>query len=284
MTKGEKLHRPSGHQDPRVLSLPHFNSHEGHAKLVRLADEDVRPPDSAVRLWLTRATSKSPGEVKILDIGCGRGELVAWLCREGWDAYGSDISEEYVAQGATYFFERGLGDRLAHNGDREWPFESDMFDVVISSQVLEHVADLDSFVAEQARVSRHGARGLHIFPAKFRPIETHMCMPFVHWLPKGQLRRAAIRGALRVGIGAPYFADLPIGDRVAIFDHFSETDTYYRPLTEIHRIFARHGMSSEHRSVASEKMRARLPRAVAPFAAALYPHLGAVYLSTERSG
>jgi SAM-dependent methyltransferase len=269
----------SGRRAPR--SLPHFNSHEGHAKLVRLTDDDVMPPDPSVQAWLSRIARTSPGEMRILDIGCGRGEVVAWLCREGWDAYGSDICEEYLAQGAPYFADRGLGDRLLHNGDREWPFPSGMFDVVISSQVLEHVADLDGFAAEQARVSHHGARGLHVFPAKFRPVETHMLMPFVHWLPKGRIRRVALHAALRAKIGAPYFADLPIRDRLAIFNHFSETDTYYRRLAEIRRTFARHGIRTEHRSVAQEKMQARLPPMLAPVAAAVYPHVGAVYLSTN---
>lgn len=43
------------------------------------------------------------------------------------------------------------------------PFESDSFDIVISTAVLEHVVDMTTFVAELLRVTRPGGIGYHIY-------------------------------------------------------------------------------------------------------------------------
>jgi SAM-dependent methyltransferase len=43
------------------------------------------------------------------------------------------------------------------------PFDSDSFDVVVSTAVLEHVVDMDAFVTELHRVTRPGGIGYHVY-------------------------------------------------------------------------------------------------------------------------
>jgi SAM-dependent methyltransferase len=43
------------------------------------------------------------------------------------------------------------------------PFESDSFDIVISTAVLEHVVDMKTFVQELQRVTRPGGIGYHVY-------------------------------------------------------------------------------------------------------------------------
>ena len=175
-------------------SLPHFNSHTGHRKLEHLREGS--PPEPYVQDFLHQVTGeRRRNEVRILDMGCGRGDLVAWLCEQGWDAWGADPEETYLYSGKPL-----LGDRIRRieNG---LPFVDSSFDVILSSQVLEHVEDLSGFVGELARVSKLGAEGLHIFPAPRQPVEGHMLVPFVHWLPKGRCRQYALYPILASGLG-----------------------------------------------------------------------------------
>ena len=78
-----------------------------------------------------------------------------------------------------------------HRADgRELPFDSDSFDVVHSSAVLEHVGSFDEqrrFVHELTRVAR---RAIFLTtPNRWYPIEFHSLLPFMHWLPKPWFRR-----------------------------------------------------------------------------------------------
>ena len=110
-------------------------------------------------------------ETKVLDFGCGAGGLVRDLVARGIDAYGCDFT---VPQDAG-----SLSSRLRAIDPSAYgvPYEADMFDVVISNQVFEHVQDYSTAVSEIARVLKPNGVTLHIFPACFRPIEPHVLVP-----------------------------------------------------------------------------------------------------------
>ena len=58
------------------------------------------------------------------------------------------------------------------------PFEDETFDVVVSDQVFEHVRNYDETLAELSRVMKPGSIGLHRFPSRLRPLESHVKVPF----------------------------------------------------------------------------------------------------------
>lgn len=267
-------------------SLPTFTDRDDHAKHERM--QAPIPPPAYLRRFLESVEISKKGDTRILDVGCGRGDTVAWLLHRGFDAYGVDISEEYLIQGKHYLQDHGFDpDRLRLVGnDGSFPFESGSFGLLFSDQVIEHVPALVPFVSEIARVALQGSRGLHIFPARWRPLEVHLRMPLVHWLPKGRARALAINVALRCHLGARYFEDLTLEDRVRIFTQFSERQTFYRPLREVTDCLAAHGMKCDPAASAQHKIAFHLPalphKLLGP-AALLYRHAFSVVLHTERS-
>lgn len=279
----------SGRADGLCPPLPNFASHDSDSKNHPIATPMV-PPVFIRRYLQEQLTLRgaAAGDVRILDVGCGRGDTVAWLCAEGFDAYGIDVSADYLARGRDYLVNTLGADpdrlRLLH-GDFSYPFADGSFDIVLSDQVIEHVGDLDRFAAEVSRVSAPGAVGMHIFPAKWRPVETHLLAPFVHWLPKGPLRRRAVRAALRTGAAAHYFENYPLEDRVAIYTDFSEHETFYRSLKQTVDTMQRHGLRCDIRTASRDKIGFHLPKAprtALPVLGWMYRNFASVVLYTEK--
>jgi SAM-dependent methyltransferase len=90
--------------------------------------------------------------VRVLEIGSGRGALLADLVERGVRAVGIEPSATLAADA------RGGHPRLPlarMSGDR-LGFRDSTFDLVLSFDVFEHIADSDAHVAEVARVLRSG--------------------------------------------------------------------------------------------------------------------------------
>lgn len=95
----------------------------------RLADSLVDVVSSVV----PQPSARAP-RPRVLDIGCGRGELVERLIQRGYEAIGVDI-ELACAVEARRYAPIVIADFLSLNN----VFVRSQFDVVISSHVLEHV-------------------------------------------------------------------------------------------------------------------------------------------------
>jgi SAM-dependent methyltransferase len=247
-------------------------------------------PEPYIAAFLERATSTlgiPRAEVKVLDVGCGRGDRVAWLLQEGWDAYGADVGQAYLEQGLGYLAKSGFGnDRLRLIEDYRLPFAREApFDVILSYQVLEHVPDIAAFAQGIAVVGRIGTQGLHVCPGRLRPIEPHMKAPFVHWFPKGPSRRLAIRAALVLGLTNDHFADRTLDERTELFNRFSEDETFYRTFRDLSSAFAQSGQRATVDSATADKLRMRFRRVPAGFATRLgriYGTMWACYMETEQ--
>jgi SAM-dependent methyltransferase len=125
--------------------------------------EELDPPDLALRSAFLRA-GVSDGD-RALDLGCGEGSLTAELARAGAAPVGVD-----VATGAIQRAQRrhpGLEFRVIPI-DGPLPFDDGSFDVIWSSDVIEHVADTARWLSEARRVLAPGGRLLVTTPSHGR--------------------------------------------------------------------------------------------------------------------
>ncbi len=138
---------------------------------------------------------------RVLDYGCGAAETVQELRRRDVDAFGCDVFYEggdYSRSIPPDF----LGDIVRRMEGDKIPFDSESFDFVCSNQVMEHVDDLESVLAEVQRVLKPGGLFLSLFPDKGVWREGHCGIPFLHWFPKGSRSRVYYAAAVRtVGFG-----------------------------------------------------------------------------------
>jgi 2-polyprenyl-3-methyl-5-hydroxy-6-metoxy-1,4-benzoquinol methylase len=241
-----------------VTLLPDFNDTETNPKNAPLTEADVekyscRPIIPRLLQSTADRLGKTPQELRILDYGCGRGELVAYLIRHGYDCYGVDIDPAYIENARSYFTESRTSLPVISpiENDRSI-FDDGFFDVIITAQVLEHVRSIEPVVREIGRILAADGVCLHIFPPSLSVVEPHMFLPFVHWIPGNRFRRNLIHAMLSIGMGAPYFKEFSTTDRTRIFFEFSITDTFYRAHRELIRLFASHGFIS--RDIAREKL------------------------------
>lgn len=87
-----------------------------------------------------------------LDVGCSAGFVVKAATEAGFEAFGVDIESDGIAYGRDTL---GLS-RLACGVLEEQHYADGHFDVISAYDVIEHVPDLNRFVAELARILAPG--------------------------------------------------------------------------------------------------------------------------------
>lgn len=102
------------------------------------------------------------GNLKILDVGCGTGEISLLLADMGHDVTGIDLSEKMMDKGRVKSRERGL-DITFQIGDAENPpFDGGSFDIVINRHLLWTLPHPQTAVLNWGRVLRSGGRAVII--------------------------------------------------------------------------------------------------------------------------
>jgi cyclopropane fatty-acyl-phospholipid synthase-like methyltransferase len=108
---------------------------------------------------------------KVLDFGCGRGELLVQAAKAKANAVGVDYSEEAISLSRKAIYEN----KLRKNANAIWiqgerlPFPDNTFDVVFFLDVAEHLyqQELQTALSELARVmKRSGKLIIHTAPNK----------------------------------------------------------------------------------------------------------------------
>ena len=130
---------------------------------------DFRPPHQLnpvrlefIRDHLARHFDREPLSVKpfdglgVLDIGCGGGLLSEPMARLGAQVTGIDAGEETIAAACAHTRQSGLDIEYRHQLPEDLAREKGRFDVVLNMEVVEHVADLDAFLAASAGLLRPG--------------------------------------------------------------------------------------------------------------------------------
>jgi SAM-dependent methyltransferase len=143
-----------------------------------------------------------PDDARVLDYGCGSGEILAALRNRGVDAYGVEIYHKGISEEmqANPLLREGYISVIRF--DQPLPYADDHFDVIISNQVLEHVEDIEFTAKELSRILKPGGTMYHHFPSREAWREPHTGIPLSHKFPPGGKFRYTYTYALRtLGLG-----------------------------------------------------------------------------------
>ena len=113
----------------------------------------VRFWDEILRHFYLTLPGRLPG-ARLLDVGCGRGALVAWAEDDGMTAAGAE----------PFWPAPLLSPRIVRAYGEHLPFPNESFDFVVSFSVLAHVRDPLACLAEIRRVMRHGSNAFVAIP------------------------------------------------------------------------------------------------------------------------
>lgn len=104
-----------------------------------------------------------PG-ARVLDVGCGAGQVVGRLTEAGFEVHGVDVSEPNIARA------RKFSDRCQMYDGKHLPFPDACFASVGALNVLEHVDEPEAFLRELVRVAEPDGRVVVSSPNFFRAI------------------------------------------------------------------------------------------------------------------
>ena len=94
-----------------------------------------------------------PEGSRVLDLGCGTGELLAWLQeKSGCTGYGVELSDANVLACAR----RGVNVIQLNLEEGLSVFEDQSFDVVLQLETLQHLRNAEAMLRETVRVGRVG--------------------------------------------------------------------------------------------------------------------------------
>ncbi len=102
---------------------------------------------------LPLAARELHGARRVLDVGCGDGQVSRLAAKMGADVIGIDPTWNCV----SVAHERG-GGAFARAGAAQLPFADASFDAVVACLVFEHIRDVDSAISEVSRVLQPGGR------------------------------------------------------------------------------------------------------------------------------
>ena len=158
--------------------------------------------------------------IRILDVGCGDGGLIAFLIEHLskfrpsriFEVVGLDVHDFGVE------FDESLGKTIEFLSAKfpdvswserisaisvfdEWPYPDEYFDFIVSNHVIEHVEDHAFFFSQVRRTLREGGFSVHLFPLQECVYEAHLRLPIAHWIKNHDLLRAYIKWLSWCGLG-----------------------------------------------------------------------------------
>lgn len=131
-----------------------------------------RYPNEELMRFMGRTLFSVPPEkrkgMRILEVGCGSGGNLWAIAREGFDAYGIDLSSEGIDLCRQMMKGWGCSATLRAGDMTDLPYESGFFDVVVdvfSSNCLPEI-EFTRYLAGVARVLRPGGKYFSYTPSK----------------------------------------------------------------------------------------------------------------------
>jgi 2-polyprenyl-6-hydroxyphenyl methylase/3-demethylubiquinone-9 3-methyltransferase len=145
--------------------------------------------DTAAKHFQRDARSLAPfGGLALLDIGCGGGLLAEPMARMGFAVTGADASDRNIRIAASHAEKSGLAIDYRCTTAEALAEEGVAFDVVLNMEVIEHVADLKSYLGACAALINPG--GLMFVATLNKTFKALALAKFgaeyvLGWLPRG---------------------------------------------------------------------------------------------------
>ena len=111
---------------------------------------------ASTRLGRDPLESRPLRGLTVLDIGCGGGLLCEPLCRLGASVTGIDASAENIAIARSHAQAMGLDIRYRAVLPEVLADDGSSFDLVVTMEVIEHVADVDAFLSAAVALTAPG--------------------------------------------------------------------------------------------------------------------------------
>lgn len=125
------------------------------------SDVGLSQPESYY-LWILSLLDIKNGE-RLLDVSCGRSELLMFARQHGVQGHGIDLSENALIFGRNQHHNQ----RLATANSQQLPYADASFNVLCNLGSLEHYTDMPLAVREMARVLHPQGRALILVPNSF---------------------------------------------------------------------------------------------------------------------
>jgi ubiquinone/menaquinone biosynthesis C-methylase UbiE len=175
--------QPTGpNADPRFVD---YYAEQSASAKTRQRFEGVRRATLALRSALGESTEG----LDIADIGCGAGAQALMWAAEGHRAHGVDISAPLI-QLARERAEKAAVSADFHVGSAgALPFEDGSLDIVLVSELLEHLVEWQPCVDEAIRVLRPGGVIYISTTNRLCPVQQEFALPGYSWYPSAIKKR-----------------------------------------------------------------------------------------------
>jgi len=190
--------------------------HESDSRVaVRGAPSYVWRAGQQRRLEMIKHWGRLSEGKRVLVDGCGLGAYAVHLMEPGVAVYAFDIEKDRAAVARRHVPNTHVAVAEAV------PYAHGTFDVILSHEVIEHVADDRAALAEMVRVLKSGGRAIIFCPNRWYPFETHGHYwrgvyhfgntPLINYLPNALRDRLAphVRAYTRRGLRR-LLDDLPV--------------------------------------------------------------------------
>jgi 2-polyprenyl-3-methyl-5-hydroxy-6-metoxy-1,4-benzoquinol methylase len=136
--------------------------HPPEAFFASIAGEETRPWNSYWQVVEIAKQNFRSEDQKLLDFGCGKGELSLVLSKVGYEVFGFDLSPNNIAIAKRLATEYKITERTHFQVcvAEKLDYPTDYFDVLVGADILHHV-EITQAVSECSRVLKKG--GVAIF-------------------------------------------------------------------------------------------------------------------------
>jgi ubiquinone/menaquinone biosynthesis C-methylase UbiE len=116
------------------------------------------PYSEVVSCVMRACAGRDPAGISVLEIGCGAGNNIWFLCSEGFRAHGIDISPSAIAHAAKRMLANGLQADLRVGDIAALPWPDGCFDIVVDRGALTQNTHsrIEAILGEVARVLKPG--------------------------------------------------------------------------------------------------------------------------------